>query len=181
MTSDGHRRFASVEPVLRSPGICPRPGLRRLSAGHPPLLRIGFQPFSRSRVVEPSAEELERRQAWFEWYVEQQASNSVRSAEGETGPFRCPCCKCRTLDARGDFDVCPVCFWEDDGQGDHDANMVRGGPNGSLSLAQAQANFRRFGACEERFIDKVRPPRVEELPEQGRAEPNGGGESPKTP
>jgi hypothetical protein len=27
----------------------------------------------------------------------------------------------------------PVCFWEDDGQDDHDADLVRGGPNGALS------------------------------------------------
>lgn len=119
--------------------------------------------------MEPSPEELERRRQWFEWYVEQQASNSVRSPEGNAGPFRCPCCGCLALDERGGYDICPVCFWEDDGQDDHDADVVRGGPNGALSLTQARANFRQFGACEERFIDKVRPPRAEEMPEQGRA------------
>lgn len=27
----------------------------------------------------------------------------------------CPCCGYMTLDRRGAYDICPVCFWEDDG------------------------------------------------------------------
>lgn len=100
---------------------------------------------------------------------EQQTSNSVHSPESDPGPFRCPCCAYVTLTERGGYDICPVCFWEDDGKDDHDADVIRGGPNGRLSLTQARANYRRYSACEERFIDKVRPPRAEELPEQGRA------------
>ncbi len=113
--------------------------------------------------MEPSPQELNRRQRWFEWYVEQQACNSIRSAESEAGPFRCPCCGFRTLDERGGYDICPVCFWEDDGQDDHDADVVRGGPNGALSLTQARANYRQLGASEERFLGNVRVPRPEEL------------------
>ncbi|NJM42346.1 MAG: hypothetical protein HC853_17215 [Anaerolineae bacterium] len=74
-----------------------------------------------------------------------------------------PCCRYKTLSGRGHFDICPVCFWEDDGQDDHDADVVRGGPNGSLSLTEAQANFRLFGASREQDIAYVRPPRPEEL------------------
>jgi len=55
--------------------------------------------------------------------------------------YRCPCCRFKTLHARGQFEMCPVCFWEDEGQDDHDADEVRGGPNGSLSLTRARANF----------------------------------------
>jgi cysteine-rich CPCC protein len=29
-------------------------------------------------------------------------------------PYRCPCCGYLTLPARGEYDICPVCFWEDD-------------------------------------------------------------------
>jgi hypothetical protein len=58
--------------------------------------------------------------------------------------------------------MCPVCFWEDDGQDDEDADTVRGGPNGSLSLTGARQNYRQFGACETRFVENVRPPRPEE-------------------
>lgn len=88
-------------------------------------------------------------------------TNIEALAEGE--PYRCPCCGFRTLDAQGNFDVCPVCFWEDDGQGDQDADTVRGGPNGWMSLTQARQNFAEFGACERRFVDKVRKPLKQEM------------------
>ncbi len=91
-------------------------------------------------------------------------ANSAHSLEESSSKFRCPCCQCLTLDERSGYDICPVCFWEDDGQNDHDANEVRGGPNGALSLAHARIHYHRSGACEERFIDKVRPPRSKELP-----------------
>src|SRR6516165_12493145 len=55
--------------------------------------------------------------------------------------YRCPCCGYLTLCGRAGYEICPVCFWEDDGQDTHDADEVRGGPNGSLSLTQARANF----------------------------------------
>lgn len=104
-----------------------------------------------------------RKRAWFELYTEQFSSNSVRSpAEG--GPYRCPCCHCLTLETRGDFDICDVCYWEDDGQDNHDADVVRGGPNGVLSLAQARVNYLEFGACERSMIENVRLPFDHEVP-----------------
>jgi cysteine-rich CPCC protein len=47
-------------------------------------------------------------------------------------------------------EICPVCFWEDDGQSDRDADVVRGGPNGKLSLTEARRNYRQFGSCYRR-------------------------------
>lgn len=76
--------------------------------------------------------------------------------------YFCPCCKYKTLHSRGDYEICKVCFWEDDGQDEHDADVVRGGPNYDLSLRQAQANFAALGATEERFREAVRPPRYDE-------------------
>ncbi len=101
---------------------------------------------------------------WFEWYVDRVANHSVSAEPREGIRYRCPCCGCRTLPERGGYDICPVCFWEDDGQDDEDADTVRGGPNGRLSLTQARANFAKFGACEERFAGNVRPPQADELP-----------------
>ncbi len=77
--------------------------------------------------------------------------SSVRSvtqpAESPTGDavgmFACPCCGHLTLPDRGGFEICEICRWQDDGQDDHDADVVRGGPNGSLSLTQARENFSR--------------------------------------
>jgi hypothetical protein len=83
------------------------------------------------------------------------------------GPYRCPCCRCLTLPERGGFNICPVCFWEDDGQDDHDADEVRGGPNSSLSLTEARRNYERIGASEERLRPYVRKPTPEERPDQG--------------
>jgi hypothetical protein len=76
--------------------------------------------------------------------------------------YRCPCCKFKTLRERGGYDICPICFWEDDGQDDHDADVVRGGPNGALSLSQARSNYLQFGACDPQSIGSVRAPLPEE-------------------
>lgn len=103
-------------------------------------------------------EELAQRQQWFENYCRELSANSVVRGAELGVQFACPCCRCLTLDERGGYEICPVCFWEDDGQDDQDAARVRGGPNGSLSLDQARRNFARFGACEERHRQHVRPP-----------------------
>ncbi|WP_349817335.1 CPCC family cysteine-rich protein [Bradyrhizobium sp. SSBR45G] len=76
--------------------------------------------------------------------------------------YRCPCCRCLTLGERGGYEICPVCFWEDDGQDDHDADLVRGGPNGALSLTEARRNFKDCGASDPAFRASVRPPTDEE-------------------
>ena len=93
----------------------------------------------------------------------------VGAEQPVTLPLRCPCCFCKTLGERDVFDICPVCFWEDDGQDDHDADVVRGGPNGMLSLTQARANYRELGACDAERVAHVRPPRPDELPDQRTA------------
>jgi hypothetical protein len=82
--------------------------------------------------------------------------------------YACPCCKHLTLSSRGHFEICDVCFWEDDGQDEHDADVVRGGPNHDLSLRQAQLNYRSLGAVEASFIKSVRAPRPDEVPETGK-------------
>nr|WP_176711245.1 CPCC family cysteine-rich protein [Streptomyces sp. Ncost-T6T-1] len=64
------------------------------------------------------------------------------SSDGPAGGLlTCPCCFQRTLEERANFEICPECGWEDDGQDDIDAHIVRGGPNGSLSLTQARLDY----------------------------------------
>ena len=70
---------------------------------------------------------------------------------GAAKAHRCRCCTSKTLRGRGQFERCPVCYWEDDGM-DQD----------NLRLGEARTNYQRFGACEERWIDDVRPPRTGE-------------------
>lgn len=88
---------------------------------------------------------------------------NVRRLAGD-GPYACPCCGYLTLEERGGHQICQVCFWEDDGQDVHDADDVRGGPNGGLSLTEARRNFERFGAASEKVLEHVRPPFDEEHP-----------------
>jgi hypothetical protein len=76
--------------------------------------------------------------------------------------YRCPCCGNRALHERGGDEICPVCFWQDDGQDDHDADVVRGGPNYDLSLTVARENYRRIGAADPKNLAHVRPPTNEE-------------------
>jgi hypothetical protein len=45
-----------------------------------------------------------------------------------------------------------------------EADIVRGGSNGELSLTQARANFATLHACEERFSGDVRAPEPAEFP-----------------
>lgn len=111
----------------------------------------------------PSPEEHARRLAWFQEYA------SRLDGQPSGLPLRCPCCGCRTLPERGAFDICEVCFWEDDGQDDYDADVVRGGPNGSLSLSAARMNYLRCGACEQSMVSNVRPPQPDEIPVEPEA------------
>lgn len=65
----------------------------------------------------------------------------------------------------GSYGICQICFWEDD--------LVQlrwpdweGGAN-SPSLIQAQLNYARHGAMEDRFVANVRPARDDEPIEPG--------------
>lgn len=60
--------------------------------------------------------------------------------------------------------MCEVCWWEDDGQDDADADLVREGPNGSISLTQARSNYRAVGASDAQFTSRVRKPTPQETP-----------------
>ena len=75
----------------------------------------------------------------------------------------CPCCGYLTLEGEtGHFDICPVCFWADDGVQREDP-LYEGGAN-EMSLKEAQDNFRKMGAVSEEFVDQVRRPKTEEVP-----------------
>jgi len=76
--------------------------------------------------------------------------------------FPCPCCGYLTLSERGAFLICPVCFWEDDGQDNHNADQVLGGPNGDISLTTGRANYLAFGASRQQDLPHVRPPTPQE-------------------
>ncbi len=87
---------------------------------------------------------------------------NIVQREESVPTYRCPCCKFKTLCGRGQDEICKVCFWHDDCQDEHDAEVVRGGPNYHLSLRQAQANYHAYGAVELRHRTHVRLPTPEE-------------------
>lgn len=68
-------------------------------------------------------------------------------------PVACPCCGHPTLSERGEFEICPECWWEDDGQDDPHADEEWPGPNRGVSLTQARANYRAHGIYDPRRTD----------------------------
>ena len=68
--------------------------------------------------------------------------------------YRCPCCGYKTLKSPGALGLCPVCWWEDDGQEDSDAADVRltvtpdlkPVPGSSLLLVDLGRGQNRLGA-----------------------------------
>lgn len=92
------------------------------------------------------------RERWFVAYVARQ--DAAVAARRSTWPrlhhptrgdiFLCPCCGLPTLPERGGYEICVVCFWEDDGQDDPHAEEVWGGPNHHYSLSAARANFASY-------------------------------------
>ena len=77
--------------------------------------------------------------------------------------YKCPCCGFYTFDKKpmGNYDICPVCFWEDDPFQSQNPDEEEG--SNHVSLNQARENFKKFGACEHDMIKNVRPPQKDEL------------------
>lgn len=61
-----------------------------------------------------------------------------------TSRLPCPCCDYPTLTKGADYQICELCNWEDDGQGEDETDEIWGGPNSDYSLTEAWENFRRF-------------------------------------
>lgn len=77
-----------------------------------------------------------------------------------TERWPCPCCGHLTLDeGPGDYELCPVCGWEDDG-GQLRWPLSSDGANG-ISLVEAQVTYARTGAAHE-DSSRVRPARDDE-------------------
>lgn len=69
----------------------------------------------------------------------------------------CPCCNYETLVQRGEYDICPVCFWEDDGNNDPSQYS---GPN-HMTLSEGRSNYEKYGACSEEEVELVASNRYE--------------------
>jgi hypothetical protein len=77
--------------------------------------------------------------------------------KGKNGLYVCPCCGYATLEKAIDSEICDICYWEDDGQDDPEANEVWGGPN-HVSLIEGRINFLKIGASDPKDLEHVRAP-----------------------
>ncbi|WP_175440095.1 CPCC family cysteine-rich protein [Micromonospora nigra] len=132
--ADGARRTHSVaDPNVRE----------RLAVIHKPTEDSPVQrdPVA-TRAMSADDDDLGRRRV--DWLYQYTSLKNVIAAVRDV-PYTCPCCGHATLSERGSYEICDECSWEDDGQDNHDSAVVRGGPNGSLSLDEARVQYIRKG------------------------------------
>ena len=76
--------------------------------------------------------------------------------------YTCPCCGYKVFEEfPGSFDICPICYWEDDAV-QLFFPMMSGGAN-KVSLIEAQVNYFQFGASTIQMVKNVREPKDTEL------------------
>src|SRR5262245_555634 len=75
--------------------------------------------------------------------------------------YACPACGYITLSERHDWEICPICLWEDDVHVGTRTD-VSSPANGGMLLSEAQVNFTLFGAIKPEDVPKVRPPRPDD-------------------
>ncbi len=82
--------------------------------------------------------------------------------------IKCPCCGNYTINNELGLevitDICSVCHWQYDEVAHDRPDKYVGGAN-KMSLSEARKNYLDFGAKDRKFIDSVRNPYEEELPE----------------
>jgi hypothetical protein len=81
---------------------------------------------------------------WFDFYINEIKKSPDTGYKTFDKYFLCPCCSFPTLLERDNYEICVICNWEDDGQDDHNADTVLGGPNQNYSLTEARDNFKRY-------------------------------------
>jgi len=68
--------------------------------------------------------------------------------------YPCPCCGYMVFeDCPGSYDICPICYWEDDLT---QLRFQRTTGANRVSLVEGQRNYDRDGVCELRFRSHVR-------------------------
>ena len=77
----------------------------------------------------------------------------LKKVKPKGNELQCPCCDYFTLGERGGYEICPICFWEDDGI-DIDDSDEHSGPN-HITLREGRQNFGKFGACDSAMVKNV--------------------------
>ena len=105
--------------------------------------------------------------------------------------YNCLCCGYKTIGMRGEFDICPVCFSEDDAYFDFSEMIpseekdgvpivksiycdneiemeelldLPSASNHGLTLREGRRNYKEFGACDRDMLPHVRKPEKDEIP-----------------
>ena len=68
----------------------------------------------------------------------------------------CKCCGYNTISEYGEYEICAICYWEDDKYQTENPESINGA--NKISLNQARKNFAEFGAVEIEFTKNVRIP-----------------------
>lgn len=80
----------------------------------------------------------------------------------EPKKYKCPCCGFFTFEKKErTYDICPVCFWEDDPFQFANPTMENGANH--VSLAAARINYKHFSACDTEMKKYVRGAKKDEL------------------
>lgn len=129
----------------------------------PPDRREAFrQAWDRLRDVHIAAVVDKRAQPTSSEDIVRSALGSIKALLASVPRLPCPCCGYLMFgEPPGSYDICKICFWEDD-----DIQLrfpkLAGGAN-KPSLMEAQRNFAEFGECEIRLLQYVRPPTPEDI------------------
>jgi hypothetical protein len=83
------------------------------------------------------------------------ASATPAGDSQRVNPATCPCCGYLTLSKPGTYEICPICFWEDDPS---QLRLLTTSGANHISLIDGQNNFIAFGACERRVLEHCRAP-----------------------
>ena len=103
----------------------------------------------------------ERRQFFMDNFPEIPGMKGHSWVQEFKMPNTCPVCGFYTLEERDSWDVCGICWWEDDGQDEkefgkfNDPNKIMGGPNANWSLT----SYRRFfyeSLADEKLVKGTR-------------------------
>lgn len=88
-------------------------------------------------------------------YIEGKIRNLYQLPIGVNGVskelFTCFCCNYKTILERGNYQICKVCFWEDDGGNDE----CKYSHVNHMTLKEAKDNFKIKGVILEKFLKFV--------------------------